>query len=49
MIYQSGYGQVKVEVLCENGAAWLTMEQMCELLGENEVIIGGLLTSIYAE
>ena len=48
-IYESGEGQAKVEVLCENGAAWLTMEQMCELFGENEVIIGGHLTSIYAE
>ena len=49
VIYQSEGGQVKVEVLQENGAAWLTMEQMCELFGENEVIIGGHLTSIYAE
>lgn len=49
VIYQSGDGQVKVEVLCKNGAAWLTMEQICQLFGENEVIIGGHLTSIYAE
>ena len=48
-IYESEGGQVKVEVLCENGAAWLTMEQMCQLFGENELIIGGHLTSIYAE
>ena len=47
-IYESKNGPVKVEVLQENGAAWLTMEQMCELFGENEVIIGGHLTSIYA-
>jgi len=46
-IYESESGQVKA--LLENGAAWLTMEQMCELFGENEVIIGGHLTSIYAE
>lgn len=49
MIYESENGQVKVNVLCENGTAWLTMEQMCQLFGENEVIIGGHLTSIYAE
>ena len=49
MIYQSGDGQVKVEVLCKNGAAWLTMEQICQLFGENEVIIGGILATIYAE
>ena len=48
-VYESEGGQAKVEVLQENGAAWLTMEQMCELFGENEVIIGGHLTSIYAE
>ena len=48
-IYESRDGQVKVEVLYGNGAAWLTMEQMCELFGENEVIICGHLTSIYAE
>lgn len=48
-IYQSADEAVKVEVLQENGTAWLTMEQMCLLFGENEVIIGGHLTSIYAE
>lgn len=48
-MYESGDGQVTVEGLCENGSAWLTMEQMCELFGENEMIIGGHLTSIYAE
>lgn len=49
LVYQSEKGQVKIKVLCENGASWLTMEQMCKLFGENEVIIGGHLTSIYAE
>ena len=49
IIYQSADGEVKVKALFENGIAWLTMEQMCQLFGENEVIIGGLLTSIYAE
>ena len=49
LIYRSEDGQVKLDALCENGSAWLTMEQMCELFGENEVIIGGHLTSIYAE
>ena len=48
-IYESGEEPVKVEGLCENGTAWLTMEQICQLFGENEVIIGGHLTSIYAE
>lgn len=48
-IYESGEGQVKVEALYENGAVWLTMEQMCRLFDENEVIVGGYLTSIYAE
>lgn len=48
-IYESESGPVKVEALRENGKAWLTMEQMCELFGENEVIIGRHLTSIYAE
>jgi len=48
-IYESGDGQVTVEALCENGAVWLTMEQICELFGENEVIIGGHLTTLYAE
>lgn len=49
IINQSEDGEVKVEVLFENGTAWLTMEQLCQLFGENEVIIGGHLTSIYAE
>ena len=49
IIYQSADGEVEVKALFENGTAWLTMEQMCELFGENEVIIGGHLTSIYAE
>lgn len=49
LIYKSAEGEVKVETLCENGATWLTMEQMCRLFGENEIIIGGHLTSIYAE
>ena len=49
MIYQTEDGEVKVDALFENGTAWLTMEQLCQLFGENEVIIGGHLTSIYAE
>ena len=49
MIYQSADEAVKVEALCEKDATWLTMAQMCELFGENELIIGGHLTSIYAE
>lgn len=49
MIYQSANKVVRLKVLCEKGSAWLTMEQMCQLFGENEVIIGGHLTSIYAE
>ena len=49
MIYRSADEAVKVNAPLENGTAWLTMEQMCELFGENEVIIGGHLTSIYAE
>ncbi len=49
IIYQAEGGAVKVKMLSENGAAWLTMEQMCQLFGENELIIGGHLTSIYAE
>jgi len=49
IIYPFADGEVKVKALFENGTAWLTMEQMCQLFGENEVIIGGLLTSIYAE
>lgn len=49
VMYASEEGQVKVEALYENGATWINMEQMCQLFGENEVIISGLLTSIYAE
>lgn len=48
-IYQSADGEVKVNASLENSTAWLTMEQLCQLFGENEVIIGGYLTSIYAE
>lgn len=49
IIYQSADGEVNVNALLENGTAWLTMEQLCQLFRENEVIISGLLTSIYAE
>lgn len=49
MIYQSADEAAKVNVQLGNGTAWLTMKQMCQLFGENEVIIGGHLTSIYAE
>ena len=49
MIYQSEEGTVNVEVLFENGTAWLTMEQLCQLFGETELTIGSYLTSIYAE
>ena len=49
MIYQSADEAVKVDALLDNRTAWLTMEQMCELFGENVVIISGHLTSIYAE
>ena len=49
VIFNSGKGQVKVDVLLKNGTAWLSMEQMCELFDENEIIIGGHLTSIFAE
>lgn len=49
MIYESEEGQVKVCALFDHGTIWLPMEQMCQLFGENEVIIGGHLTSIYAE
>ena len=49
MVYLSADCAVKVNVLLENGTAWFTMEQMCQSFGENEVIIGGHLTSIYAE
>lgn len=49
IIYQSANDAVKVNVLFENETAWLTMEQLCQLFGENELTIGGYLTSIYAE
>lgn len=49
MIYKTADYAVKVDVLFENGTAWLTMEQMCQLFGETELTIGGYLTSIYAE
>ena len=48
-IYQAENGEVKEHVLFENGTAWLTMAQLCQLFGENEVIIGGYLTGLYAE
>ena len=49
VIYQFANDAVKVNVLIENGTAWLTMEQLCQLFGETELTIGGYLTSIYAE
>lgn len=49
MIYQSANGEIKVNALFENGTAWLTLEQLCQLFGETELTIGGYLTSIYAE
>lgn len=49
VIYQSANDAVKVNVLSDNGSAWLTMEQLCQLFGESELTIGGYLASIYAE
>lgn len=49
MIYESEEGQVKVCALFDHGTIWLPMEQLCQLFGENELTIGGYLTSIYAE
>ena len=43
-IYEYADKAVKVNVLYENGTAWLTMEQMCQVFGENEVIIGNNVT-----
>ena len=42
-------GHVKINALIENGTAWLTIYQLCQLFGETELMIGGYLTSIYAE
>lgn len=49
VIYLSSNEAAKADVLFENGATLLTMNQMCQLFGENELIIGGHLASIYAE
>ena len=49
VIYQSGDGLIKVDVLFENETVWLTMDQMCLLFGKAKSTISEHIQNIYAE
>lgn len=49
VIYQSGDGSVKVDVLFENETVWLTIEQMSVLFGKSRSTINEHILHIYEE
>jgi len=49
LIYQSGNGKVKLDVMLENETIWLSQKQLCELYGKSKSTISEHIKAIFSE
>ena len=47
LIYQSGNGKVKLDVMLENETIWLSQKQLCELYGKSKSTISEHIKAIF--
>lgn len=49
LIYQSGNGKVKLDVMLENETIWLSQKQLCELYGKSKSTISEHIKAIFED